>query len=463
MKKILLIIAILSHIIFSIECYGAEYRTVEDFTYGRFEAKMMTGQGDGTLASFFTYNTNLENDVYGNWNEIDIEILGKYSNYIQLTTHTPGNNNPTSFTHYEEVDYNIHQEFHVYAFEWTPGEVRWFIDGEHIYSQSGNHINNLVHAQKIMMNTWSSIYDNWVGPFNAENLPVYSFYDYVSYYEYTPGTGDYGTNDNFTFSWTDNFDDWDQDKWTKENHTFWGNRCQFNPSNIVFQDGYLILCLTNLNNLGFNGEVPSDEIYGCMDTDAANYNSDATQDNGSCQYLTYFSVDISNIDISGTDNNGESFYGVYLQGSFNDWCGLCTQMTDSNNDNIYETAAILSPGEHQYQYTVNGWNWHVGSAPQGESCDYNPNDDWGNYGFEITNEPVNLNTYYFGSCNESNLINCNIIGDVNQDNELNILDIIILIDYIIESNHTNIDCIDTNQDNELNILDIVQIIELIIN
>ena len=463
MKKRLFIIATLLQISIAIECYGAEYRTIEDFTYGRFEVRMMTGQGEGTLASFFTYNTNLNNDVYGNWNEIDIEILGAYNNYAQFTTHTPGDNNPISFTHYQEVDYNIHQEFHVYAFEWVPGEVRWFIDGDEVYSQSGNHIDSLVHAQKIMMNTWASIYESWVGPFNIENLPVYSFYDYVSYYEYTPSTGDYGTNNDFSFSWTDNFDSWDQTRWTKENHTFWGNRCQFNPSNAVFQDGYLILCLTNLNELGYNGDSPSDNIYGCMDTDAINYNPNADQDSGLCQYLAYFSVYISDIDVSGTDNNDESFYGVYLQGSFNDWCGLCNQMTDSNNDNIYETAVILSSGEYEYQYTINGWNWHVGSAPLGESCDYNPNDAWENYGFEIFDEPIYLNTYYFGSCDEPNSTNCNIVGDANQDNELNILDIIILIDYIVEINQTSIDCVDINQDNELNILDIVQMIDLIIN
>ena len=314
-----------------------------------------------------------------------------------------------------------------------------------------------------MMNTWASIYESWVGPFNIENLPVYSFYDYVSYYEYTPSTGDYGTNNDFSFSWTDNFDSWVQNRWTKENHTFWGNRCQFNPSNAVFQDGYLILCLTNLNELGYNGDSPSDNIYGCMDTDAINYNPNANQDSGLCQYLAYFSVDISDIDVSGTDNNGESFYGVYLQGSFNDWCGLCNQMTDSNNDNIYETAVILSSGEYEYQYTINGWNWHVGPAPLESSCDYNPIDEWGNYGFEISDEPIYLNTYYFGSCDESDSSNCNVIGDANQDNELNILDIIVLIDYIIESNQVGIECVDINQDNELNILDIVQMIELIID
>ena len=52
MKKRLFIIATLLHISIAIECYGAEYRTIEDFTYGRFEVRMMAGQGEGTLASF---------------------------------------------------------------------------------------------------------------------------------------------------------------------------------------------------------------------------------------------------------------------------------------------------------------------------------------------------------------------------------------------------------------------------
>ena len=76
--------------------------------------------------------------------------------------------------------------------------MKWFIDGQEVYSQTGSHIDNLVHAQKIMMNTWSSIYENWVGTFNVEDLPVYAFYDY-SYYNYTPGYGDYGSGNNFTF------------------------------------------------------------------------------------------------------------------------------------------------------------------------------------------------------------------------------------------------------------------------
>ena len=48
MKNVLAIIIFLTQVLLSIECYGAEYRTIEDFTYGRFEVRMMSGSGDGT-------------------------------------------------------------------------------------------------------------------------------------------------------------------------------------------------------------------------------------------------------------------------------------------------------------------------------------------------------------------------------------------------------------------------------
>ena len=60
---------------------GAELRTKDDFLYGKFEVRFKPAQGDGLVSSFFTYNTD-----YGNtpWNEIDIELLGRYDNVLSL-------------------------------------------------------------------------------------------------------------------------------------------------------------------------------------------------------------------------------------------------------------------------------------------------------------------------------------------------------------------------------------------
>jgi len=102
-----------------------------------------------------------------------------------------------------------------------------------------------------MMNIWNPIYTNWVGTWNDYALPAFSYYDWISYSSYTPGAGDYGTGNNFTMQWKDELEFWDQDRWDLATHTFGGNLCDFEPSNIVFKDGSMILCLTDAIDTGF--------------------------------------------------------------------------------------------------------------------------------------------------------------------------------------------------------------------
>ena len=236
---------------FSKSYKGAELRTKEAFTYGRFEVRYKPPAGDGFLASFFTYH-ELENGTE-DWNEIDIEILGRYEDNIQFNTITPGQTNHES---HQYVPFNPHQDFHTYGFEWTPDYVAWFVDGNEIYRQTGDHIQTLTREQKLMMNIWIPEYDNWVGVWNPQVLPKFAYYDWVSYASYTPGTGDTGTGHNFSFQWKDNFDSWDTNRWDKASHTWNGNATDFVPENVVFQDGNMILCLTNENDLGLVDNSP---------------------------------------------------------------------------------------------------------------------------------------------------------------------------------------------------------------
>jgi hypothetical protein len=224
---------------------GAELRTKAAYTYGRFEVKYKAAQKDGILASFFTYH---EISSTADWNELDIEIMGRYDNDVQFNAITPGQ---TNHVRHQNVNFNPAADFHDYAIEWTPQYVAWFVDGEMVYKQTGAHVQTLNRAQKIMMNIWNPAATGWAGVFNANSLPAFAYYDYVKYYSYTPGTGNYGSNNNFTLLWADDFNSFNSSRWEKATHTFDGNNCDFIPENIVYKDGYMILCLTDGTNIGY--------------------------------------------------------------------------------------------------------------------------------------------------------------------------------------------------------------------
>tara|TARA_Y100000590_G_scaffold460722_1_gene620722 strand:- start:235 stop:1842 length:1608 start_codon:yes stop_codon:yes gene_type:complete len=57
---------------------------------------------------------------------------------------------------------------------------------------------------------------------------------------------------------------------------------------------------------------------------------------------------------------------------------------------------------------------------------------------------------------------CNFTGDINNNGIVNIIDIVIIVEYIINSDSGGLDCADVNNDGSINIIDIVQIIDLIL-
>ncbi len=224
---------------------GAEYRSREAFTYGRFETRMKPAGKEGMLASFFTYH---EITSVLDWNEIDIEILGRYTNDVQFNPITKGQVNHVS---HSLTAFNPALDYHDYGFEWTPDYVAWFIDGKEVHRQTGAHIQSLDLPQKLMMNVWNPDQPNWVGGWSDKILPAFSYYDWVKYSAYTPGTGNYGTNNNFTVLWTDELDSFDTTRWEKGVHTFGGNNCDFIQENVIFENGKMILALTDNVTLGY--------------------------------------------------------------------------------------------------------------------------------------------------------------------------------------------------------------------
>ncbi|OZC03566.1 family 16 glycosylhydrolase [Rubricoccus marinus] len=160
---------------------GAELRTDNQtgfFTYGRFEARMKAARGSGVISSLFTFR-------YDPWQEIDIEFKGRDTRAMQANIfyNRPGDNAPYEvppFPRDSPLAYDAADEFHVYAFEWEPGIIRWFVDGEQVLeSQDPAQVPYL--PQQIMMNIWNTNL-SWAGPLDPGALPTEAQYDWVRVY-----------------------------------------------------------------------------------------------------------------------------------------------------------------------------------------------------------------------------------------------------------------------------------------
>lgn len=108
-----------------------------DTKYGRFEARIKMPKGKGFLPAFWMMPT--DENLYGQWpkcGEIDItEVLGDKPDTAHSTLHfgEPHKQKQGTYT-LEKGDFN--QDFHVYACEWEPGEMRFYIDNKLFYTEN---------------------------------------------------------------------------------------------------------------------------------------------------------------------------------------------------------------------------------------------------------------------------------------------------------------------------------------
>ena len=170
---------------------GAELRTDNTdgfYSYGCYEVRMKSAGPSGTVSSFFAFRFNP-------WQEIDIEILGR-NNRSMLTNifyndgpEGAANNDPFEPPPFPEsvgLTYDASEEFHNYAFEWLPGEIKWYRDGQLVKqaSVSGVGPDQIPDLEmQIMMNLWVSDSPGFAGEVDDSNFPVRSEYEWVRFYE----------------------------------------------------------------------------------------------------------------------------------------------------------------------------------------------------------------------------------------------------------------------------------------
>jgi beta-glucanase (GH16 family) len=133
------------------------------------------------VASLFTFYDHLPM----NWNEIDIEFLGRYADRIQYNTILWDSAQARQTDeHIDVLSFDPAADFHVYAIEWVPDEVRFLVDGELRHTATDGISQYMKLPQKVMVNLWPANIPDWVGPIDAAAIPAESQYDWVAVYAF---------------------------------------------------------------------------------------------------------------------------------------------------------------------------------------------------------------------------------------------------------------------------------------
>ena len=102
-----------------------------EFLYGRFEARMKLPAEVGVWPAFWMLGGNIDEVGWPACGEIDImEGKGRLPNWTSGALHRgpdPAGNKITS-AEYELPEGDFHSDWHVFAVEWEPEQLRWYVD-----------------------------------------------------------------------------------------------------------------------------------------------------------------------------------------------------------------------------------------------------------------------------------------------------------------------------------------------
>ena len=160
---------------------------LQGWTFGRIEARIKVPFGQGIWPAFWMLGTG------GGWpygGEIDImEIIGKEPYTLYNTIHGPGYSGANGVGSHKIFPYQFSDAFHVFAVEWEPDVIRWYMDGELTNTVTANQVpGNWVfneHEFFIILNV--AVGGHWPGnPDDTTQFPQQMLVDYVRVYQRIP-------------------------------------------------------------------------------------------------------------------------------------------------------------------------------------------------------------------------------------------------------------------------------------
>lgn len=405
-------------------------------THGKWEARIDLPTGQGIWPAFWMLREN--NPWPG---EIDI---------MELVGHLPGSCHGTA--HWGTVD-NVQSSggsiyaddwttgFHTYTVEWWPDHMQWSVDGQVYFNLDRTQVSPdpWLFGEDYHMLLNVAVGGGWPGSPNASTVfPQEMKVDWVRVYEHVPepqpvtfrvnmSSQSLNVGDGVYVSGL--FDGWSGDATplTHEGNDIWSTtvdlpqgiheyRFTINgwngleesfssgaPGTITVEDGGSSY-VNRYVDVGWTGVTTDADCFsspspcpsagpGCNDSDAANFNGNATSNDGSCVYNVGFSVSLNEVSANGQT--------AYVNGTFNQWCGDCNPLSDPDGDGVWTGTLTLANGNHEFKYTTNGWSGLVESFDVDEPCTnttYDGSDVFTNRTLNVVSAPVVLDPVCFGTC-----------------------------------------------------------------
>jgi len=158
-----------------------------EFTHGRVEARIKVPEGQGLWPAFWMLGADFPGVVWPLSGEIDImENVGYEPNIIHGTIHGPGYSGGGGIGNSYIADFNFADDFHIFAIDWDPYVIRWYVDGEMYGMISVNALldNPWVYEDDMFLLLNVAVGGNWPGePDETTVFPQEMLVDYVRVYQ----------------------------------------------------------------------------------------------------------------------------------------------------------------------------------------------------------------------------------------------------------------------------------------
>jgi beta-glucanase (GH16 family) len=154
--------------------------------YGRLEARIKVPGDFGLWPAFWLLGTNIATEPWPACGEIDVmEFVGRRPNEFTGTIHGPGYSGSSSFGATVDLGKPVADDYHVFAVDWSPGRIAWYVDGAKYHEASPADVapNAWVFDHPFFMILNVAVGGNLGGPVRADReFPTPMAIDYVRLY-----------------------------------------------------------------------------------------------------------------------------------------------------------------------------------------------------------------------------------------------------------------------------------------